>query len=120
KWRVYSEADIFVLPTHNENFGLTVAESLACRRPVIVTKGAPWSGVETHSCGWWIDTGEAPLIDALRTALCTPEAELRAMGLRGETWVKQAFSWDAIGRDMADVYRWVLGQGPRPGCVYKI
>jgi glycosyltransferase involved in cell wall biosynthesis len=120
KWRVFKEAEIFVLPTHNENFGLTVAESLACRRPVIVTKGAPWSGVETHNCGWWIETGEAPLIDALRTALCTPEAKLGAMGLRGEAWVKEAFSWDAIGRDMVDVYRWVLGQGPRPACVHQI
>jgi glycosyltransferase involved in cell wall biosynthesis len=117
KWEVYRSADLFALPTLNENFGLTVAESLACRRPVIVTKGAPWSGVVDHRCGWWIDTGEDALTEALRIALVTPDEELDAMGQRGEAWVREAFSWDSIGRQMADVYRWVLGRGNQPGCV---
>jgi glycosyltransferase involved in cell wall biosynthesis len=117
KWEVYRSADLFALPTLNENFGLTVAESLACRRPVIVTKGAPWSGVVDHRCGWWIDTGEQALTEALRIALATPDEELDAMGQRGEAWVREAFSWDRIGRQMADVYRWVLGRGNQPDCV---
>jgi glycosyltransferase involved in cell wall biosynthesis len=117
KWEVYHSADLFALPTRNENFGLTVAESLACRRPVIVTKGAPWSGVVDHRCGWWIDAGEQALTEALRIALAKPDEELDAMGLRGEAWVREAFSWDSIGRQMADVYRWVLGRGNQAGCV---
>jgi glycosyltransferase involved in cell wall biosynthesis len=117
KWEVYRSADLFALPTLNENFGLTVAESLACRRPVIVTKGAPWSGVVGHRCGWWIDTGKQALAEALRIALATPDEELDAMGRRGEAWVREAFSWDSIGGQMADVYRWVLGRGTQPSCV---
>jgi glycosyltransferase involved in cell wall biosynthesis len=117
KWEVYRSADLFVLPTLNENFGLTVAESLACRRPVIVSKGAPWSGVVDHRCGWWIDTGELALTKALRIALATPDEELDAMGVRGEAWVHEAFSWDRIGHQMADLYRWVLGRGSQPGCI---
>jgi glycosyltransferase involved in cell wall biosynthesis len=117
KWEVYRSADLFALPTLNENFGLTVVESLACRRPVIVTKGAPWSGVVDNRCGWWINTGKDALTGALRIALATPDVELDAMGQRGEAWVREAFSWDSIGRQMADVYRWVLGRGNQPGCV---
>jgi glycosyltransferase involved in cell wall biosynthesis len=43
KWRVLQEADLVVLPTRSENFGIVVAEALACGVPVITTKGAPWS-----------------------------------------------------------------------------
>jgi glycosyltransferase involved in cell wall biosynthesis len=120
KWRIYSEADLFVLPTRNENFGLTVAESLACRRPVIVTKGAPWAGVETHRCGWWVDANERALAEGLVTALGMPDDVLNAMGLRGEAWMKQAFSWNGIGVEMVRVYAWALGRGDRPDCVHVL
>ena len=43
KWRMMAAADIFVLPTRSENFGIVVAEALACGVPVVTTKGAPWA-----------------------------------------------------------------------------
>jgi glycosyltransferase involved in cell wall biosynthesis len=119
KFEAFANADLFVLPSQSENFGLTVAESLACRRPVIVTKGAPWAGVVTQGCGWWVDHGVDAMVAALETSLATPDAELDAMGLRGEAWVRAAFSWNGIGQEMARAYRWLLAQGPRPDCVHE-
>ena len=43
-------ASLFVLPTRNENFGIVVAEALACGVPVITTKGAPWQELQGSSC----------------------------------------------------------------------
>src|SRR5262249_35021942 len=65
KWDMYASADLFVLPTHNENFGIAIAEALAAAVPVITTKAAPWPGIVRHRCGWWVDLG----VDALAAAL---------------------------------------------------
>lgn len=41
KYNFLSAADVYVLPSHTENFGVTVVEALACGTPVIVSKGTP-------------------------------------------------------------------------------
>ena len=117
KEALYRSADVFVLPTFSENFGLVVAEALACGVPVITTKGAPWQGLQTHRCGWWIDIGVEPLAVALREAMNLPPDTLRDMGRRGRAYVEQNFGWPGIAQQMLSVYRWVLGQGERPDCV---
>lgn len=117
KEALYRSADVFVLPTFTENFGLVVAEALACGVPVITTKGAPWQGLHTHRCGWWIDIGVEPLAAALREAMNLPPDTLRDMGQRGRAYVERDFGWPGIAEQMLSVYRWVLGQGERPECV---
>ena len=116
KNRIYAEADLFVLPTFSENFGVVVAEALAHGLPVITTRGAPWESLKTHRCGWWVDVGVEPLVDALRQAMALSDEERRAMGARGRDYV-QRYNWDDIAQQMMAVYRWVLGQGPQPRCV---
>ena len=109
----YRYADVFALPTLNENFGLTVAEALAAGTPVISTKGAPWSGLEREGCGWWIEHGIEPLAAALAHAMALPREALRAMGDKGREWMARDFSWDCVGRNMLGVYLW-LARGAEP------
>jgi len=113
KEAAYREADVFVLPTLNENFGMVVAEALANGTPVICTKGAPWSGLESEGCGWWIDHGVDPLQTALYRAMTTPRAVLDDMGANGRRWMAAEFSWDRVAADMEEVYRWCLAGQPR-------
>ncbi len=117
KWKAYSEADLFVLPTRNENFGMVVAEALASGTPAIVSKGAPWSGLGTRQAGWWIDTGVDPLISCLEKALSSTPEDLAAMGQRGRAWMEREFSWDLVGERMVKSYNWVLGHEPLPDWV---
>lgn len=107
-------ADLLILPSRNENFAMVVAEALAHGTPVICSKGAPWSGLETHGCGWWVDQGTNPLQAAMHQAMLMPRAALKAMGEKGRDWMTRDFSWDRISSDMMDVYRWCLGQGDQP------
>ncbi len=111
-------AELFALSTLNENFAMTVAESLAVETPVVSTRGAPWAGLVDHKCGWWIDHGAAPMAAALREAMSlSPEAR-RAMGANGRAWMERDFGWRGIAEQMADVYRWVSVGGERPECVF--
>lgn len=112
------DADLFVLPTRNENFGLTVAEALAAGTPVIATKGAPWSALEVEGCGWWIDHGVEHLATALSHTMAMPRETLKAMGAKGRAWMARDFSWDRVAKDMMAVYRW-LARGEDPPAVVR-
>lgn len=117
KTRVLQEADLFVLPTKNENFGLVVAEALAAGVPAIVSHGAPWSELETERCGWWVERGPEPLFTALRAATALPEEERRAMGLRGRAWMERDFGWDIVASRIWKLYSWIAGRGECPDFV---
>ncbi|MDO8864176.1 glycosyltransferase [Haliea sp. E1-2-M8] len=118
KTKLYRSADLFVLPTFSENFGVVVAEALACGVPVITTKGAPWQGLLDYDCGWWVDIGLEPLVHALREATSKSPQELVNMGENGKRYVEASFSWPMIARDMSELYSWVLGKRARPTFVY--
>jgi glycosyltransferase involved in cell wall biosynthesis len=117
KHALYRRASLHVLPSHSENFGMTVAESLACGTPVVTTRGTPWSGLEREACGWWIELGVEPLVEALVLATALGEEELAARGARGRAWMERDFSWDSVAEQMVAVYRWLRGGGPAPLCV---
>jgi glycosyltransferase involved in cell wall biosynthesis len=113
----YRSADVFALPTLNENFGLTVAEALAAGTPVISTKGAPWSGLEREGCGWWIEHGIEALATALVHAMALPREALKAMGDKGREWMARDFSWDCVGHKMLGVYLWLARRAEPPSTV---
>jgi len=118
KYNVLGAADIFVLPSLNENFALTVAEALSAGTPVIATKGTPWSQLEIEGCGWWIDSGVKPLVSILKFAMTISRKELDAMGVRGRSWMAREFQWNDAARKMKAVYMWASGKSERPSFVY--
>ena len=108
KWNAYSRADLFVLPTYSENFGIVVAEALWTGLPVITTKGTPWSELNEHKCGLWIDIGIEPLARALKSSMALTDEERRKMGLRGRSLVEEKYTWDAVVRNMLNGYQRIL------------
>jgi glycosyltransferase involved in cell wall biosynthesis len=105
KWDLYRESDLFILPTHSENFGISVAEALASGLPVITTTGAPWRGLVEHQCGWWVDPSVDDLAGALQEATSNRSVSLKSMGDRGREWVARDFSWKGIAQSMLNGYK---------------
>lgn len=118
KKEIYQSADIFVLPTFSENFGMVVVEAMSYGIPVITTKGAPWKELETHNAGWWIDIGVEPLTDALIIAISTPKVKLIEMGLNGRKLVEDKYSIKTVAKQMSELYYWILKQGPKPDFIF--
>ncbi|MCP4661492.1 MAG: glycosyltransferase [bacterium] len=117
KTDAFRRSDLYVMPSHAESFGITVAEALAHGVPAITTRGAPWPGLHTHDCGWWIEPGEGALVECLQEALALPRAELERRGERGRRWMERDYAWPRIGRMMRDTYLWLLGGGTPPDWV---
>jgi glycosyltransferase involved in cell wall biosynthesis len=120
KWQAYRQADLFVLPTYSENFGMSVAEALAAGTPAIVSKGAPWSEMEKQGAGWWINIGVDPLVACLERALVRTSSDLAEMGLRGRDWMEAEYSWTHIGQRMAETYCWMLEGGDKPDWIIEV
>ena len=113
KDRIYSEADLFILPSHSENFGLVVAEALSFGLPVITTKATPWTGIANQKCGWVIDNDVQSIANCLSVALNTTADERNKMGMNALKYATR-FNWNNIASQMADVYDWILRLGPMP------
>ena len=104
KWEAYDRADLFVLPTYSENFGIVVAEALWAGVPVITTKGTPWKELEDRKCGKWIDLPEGgsnpsdwpTLVSALEGMMSMSDDERREMGEQGRRLVEEKYTWDAV------------------------
>ena len=102
--REYRAADLFVLPTHSENFGSVVIESLAREVPVICSQGAPWKDLLDYRCGWWPKDSVDALKDALVDAMQCSDEELGSMGKRGRKLVEEKYTWDAVCKAMVRGY----------------
>ena len=99
KWGAFRAAHGFCLPSHQENFGLVIAEALACGTPVLTTTQVNiWREVVAAGAGAAV-TDTAPAIsDMLGTFLALPENHRRGMGERGVGLFNQTFAITTAAR----------------------
>jgi glycosyltransferase family 4 len=108
KWQMYKQADIFVLPTLNENFGLVIAEALLVGTPVITCKGAPWSDLVSYDLGWWVNRNVDDIASALLDAISLSEEKMRQMGIRGRRYIMEKYSSREMASRLLKVYMGLL------------
>jgi glycosyltransferase involved in cell wall biosynthesis len=109
KLSLYQSADLFVLPTSQENFGFVFMEALACRLPVITTTGVDiWPELEASSAVIITDARAEPIADAVATLLARPD-DLRRMRTYGRDWVFRYMSPKRIVESFESMYQLANG-----------
>jgi len=106
KWAALACAEVFVLPSKQENFAISVAEAMHSGVPVVITKSVnSWPFVEKAQAGFVIDEDNVELTIAKRLdeLLRDPE-KARCMGRRGQDWAKEYLTWPRVARDMTSLY----------------
>lgn len=103
KWELFDRADLFVMPSDHENFGIAIAEALTAGVPVITTTGTPWRILQDLSAGWWIPANVSSLVAALDQALSEPPSERRLRAERSKD-ISRDFSIDLVSRSLLRVY----------------
>ena len=124
KWAALGQAEFLVLPSHSENFGIVVAESLAAGRPAVTTKNTPWGAelapgdrrkeiadrgsmnLELRGCGVICEVTD--LRRGLERMLKFSDEEGIEMGARGKKWMKEEFSWEAGAERLIAAYKELL------------
>ena len=100
KKTLYKISDLFVLPSHTENFGIVVAEALSSGLPVLASNKTPWEDLDLHKCGKFVDNNSDSLFDGMVSILDVSPSEFSEKAVE----YAKFFDWDKIVR----IYKNVL------------
>ncbi|MBO6784675.1 MAG: glycosyltransferase, partial [Alphaproteobacteria bacterium] len=102
KLDLLTDADLFVLPSYSENFGISVIEASACGLPVAISdKVNLWHEIDTADAGWVTPAEPGPFREAMLAALSDLDAA-REKGQRGRALVADTFDWSRIGEALEE------------------
>jgi glycosyltransferase involved in cell wall biosynthesis len=100
----YAWADLFVLPSFAENFGIVIAEALSHGLPVVTTVHTPWSEIAREGAGYVVE----PSSDAVESAICDfmskDAAQRKDMSERAVNLCAR-YDWTRIGPRYREMYR---------------
>ena len=109
--------DAFILPSFSEGLPMSVLEAWAYGLPVIMTPQCNIPEGFSVNAAMRTTPEVKSIAEGLRKLMQLNDNELAGIGYQGYQLVRDKFTWPIIADQMITVYRWVLGQGPRPDCV---
>jgi glycosyltransferase involved in cell wall biosynthesis len=112
KWGAFFAAEAFVLPSHQENFGIAVAEALACSLPVLISdKVNIWREIEADGAGFVAPDTLEGTRTTLKRWLDTDPGQRARMAQQARLSFERRFTVDAMARSLLEVADQVSGRG---------
>lgn len=104
KWGAFHTADVFCLPSHQENFGIAVVEALACNKPVLISnKVNIWREIEQDGAGLVAPDTLAGTIDTLQRWLALTPAEMAAMRVAAQRSFRHRFQVGQVAQTLVRI-----------------
>ncbi len=104
KWGAFRAADVFVLPSHQENFGIVVAEAMALGKPLLITdKVNIWREVETDGAGIVVKDDLEGVAEGLRRALALTADERERMGAAARRSFENRYDLERNALQLLDI-----------------
>tara|TARA_B110000259_G_C13971779_1_gene385032 strand:- start:164 stop:1351 length:1188 start_codon:yes stop_codon:yes gene_type:complete len=116
KKALFSRAVCFVLPSHSENFGITVLEALLADCPVLVSRSTGWANLELDQSGLVFDPSHAGVYNAMRRFFALTTTEQTSMVRQGRC-IAAEYDWRTIARKQNLVYQEILAAQRKTSCV---
>jgi glycosyltransferase involved in cell wall biosynthesis len=114
KNEILTNADLFVLPSYYENFGIAVAEAMAAGVPVAISDRIHIAeDIRQAEAGWVGPLEVGAIANSIKSALLDPD-ERQRRGLNGKAYAKKHYNWDAIAQQTIDAYQHILDSIANP------
>lgn len=111
KWGAFHAADAFILPSHQENFGIAVAEALACRLPVLISDQVNiWREICNDGAGFVDSDTEEGTLNLIKRWLQTPEKDWHVMRDQARKSYEARFSIERAAMSLVKALR--INNGP--------
>ncbi|MGD1902052.1 MAG: hormogonium polysaccharide biosynthesis glycosyltransferase HpsP [Geitlerinemataceae cyanobacterium] len=105
KAALLDRADLFVLPSYYENFGIAVAEAMVAGAPVLISNRVQiWDTIRETDSGWVVPCKMEAIAAALTEALSLPDRREQC-GTNARNCALERYSWDAIAERALELYR---------------
>jgi len=106
--QAYVDADVFVLPSYTENFGMTVVEAMACACPVVISDQVNiWREIQEEEAGLVVGLEPREIANAICRVLADKDAA-KVMGSRGRMAAEERYAWPRIVEQLTEIYQGLI------------